>query len=57
VPQKGMGVQVPPRTHSFGSGLVALLTVAAIVLVLFLLWRFYIDTHYTQVLGTQVCER
>jgi hypothetical protein len=38
-------------------GLVAVLTVAAIVLVLFLVWRFYIDIHCTTVLGTQVCER
>jgi hypothetical protein len=38
-------------------GLVAVLTVAAIVLILFLLWRFYVDVHCTTVLGTQVCER
>jgi hypothetical protein len=39
------------------AGLVAVLTVAAIVVVLFVIWRFYIDIHCTTVLGTQVCER
>jgi hypothetical protein len=39
------------------AGLVAVLTVAAIVVILFVTWRFYIDTHCTTVLGTQVCGR
>jgi hypothetical protein len=48
----------PPRPARSGmpAGLVALLTIAAILVILFVVYRFYIDTHCTMVLGTQVCS-
>jgi hypothetical protein len=47
----------PSTRPQIPAGLAAVLTVAAIVLILFVLWRFYIDSHCTMVLGTQLCGR